>query len=89
MRAGSESNSGANSEGVGEKRKIIFLRHFSSFFRNFFFRVDVEIWGRPMQEGSTRSEQRKMRLGKSFFLTKIKDFGYFLYFSKIFFSDAP
>ena len=56
--------------GLWEKRKIIFFSHFSSFFRIFFLKVDVEIWGRSIHDGWARFEQRNMRLGKSFFLKK-------------------
>ena len=52
---------------VGEKRKIIFFGHFSIFFENFFFKIDVEVWGRSIHDGSARSEQRNMPFGKSFF----------------------
>ena len=52
---------------VEEKRKIIFFGLFQFFFKFFFFRVDIEVWGRSIHDGSARFEQRNMPLGKSFF----------------------
>ena len=62
---------------VEEKRKIIFFGHFSICFQIFFFKVDVEVWGRSIHDGSARFEQRNMPFGKSLFLKKIIFFAYF------------
>ena len=60
-----------------KKEKSFFSVIFQFFFKFFFFKVDVEVWGRSIHDGSARSEQRNMPFGKSFFLKKIIFFAYF------------
>ena len=64
-------------EELEKKEKSFFSVIFQVFFEIFFFRVDVEIWGRSIHDGSARFEQRNMPFGKSLFLKKIFFFAYF------------
>ena len=60
-----------------KKKNHSFRSFFNFFLKFFFFRVDVEIWGRSIHGGWARSEQRNMEMGTIFFLKKIIFFVYF------------